>query len=90
IDIALKTHSNMFGADGLFRHCDTARSAAEALSDLQELLHSASLVSDWMLEDLRRHSAQRLLSFSILVARVFGAGNPAMHGNASGGSCTHG
>ncbi|XP_061115057.1 interleukin-23 subunit alpha-like [Conger conger] len=41
----------------------------------------------WMQQSLARYSAQRLLSFSVIVARVFAAGNPAAHGNAPPTSC---
>ncbi|KPP75114.1 ORM1-like protein 2-like [Scleropages formosus] len=42
----------------------------------QSSAHVEPLVNEsdrWMLDDLRRHSAERLLSFSILAARVFAA-----------------
>uniref|UniRef100_A0A8C9SDN9 Interleukin-23 subunit p19 n=2 Tax=Scleropages formosus TaxID=113540 RepID=A0A8C9SDN9_SCLFO len=51
----------------------------------QSSAHVEPLVNEsdrWMLDDLRRHSAERLLSFSILAARVFAAGDPATHGTA--------
>ncbi|KAJ8369901.1 hypothetical protein SKAU_G00099290 [Synaphobranchus kaupii] len=41
----------------------------------------------WMQYVLARYSVERLLSFSILVARVFASGNPAAHGNAPSTSC---
>ncbi|KAL4623707.1 hypothetical protein GN956_G18304 [Arapaima gigas] len=56
----------------------------------QSSTHAEPLLSEsdrWMLDDLRCHSAERLLSFSILAARVFAAGDPATHGTAPVVTC---
>ena len=41
----------------------------------------------WMQDELVQYSVERLLSFSVIVARVFAAGNPAAHGNAPPTRC---
>ncbi|KAG5838143.1 hypothetical protein ANANG_G00220650 [Anguilla anguilla] len=87
---ALGNYSRIFRKEELFlgSNREMAWKVSVTVSDFlgqlgaQEPEGLGSDIHAWMQDDLAQYSVERLLSFSILVARVFAAGNPAAHDDA--------